>query len=43
MTLFRTPLRLTNPLRLLMKSEELLDGTSSNNNTRLDAPYAYYA
>ena len=37
MTLFGTPLRLTNLLKLLIKSAGLLDGTRPNNNARLDA------
>ena len=37
MTLFGTPLRLTNLLKLLIKSDNLVDGTRSNNNARLDA------
>ena len=36
-TLFGTPLRLTNLLKLLMKTDELLDATRSNDNARLDA------
>ena len=36
MTLVGTPFQLTNLLKLLMKSDELLDGTRSNNNARLD-------